>query len=609
MPGPPVEVISAPRIVPHAAAATPAPTAQTLLDSLKTTRIIRLTDHEMRVAVIMLRLSGRRDIVLHWIRLLQLQKWRWKRGLAHLVTTEVLEMWCERFAHDSIVVRCLAEPHACVRGAVHIFLVQSVLAERVQDCVRAGMLVPPSFVLGKYVAMLSMLPPCPVVDDHRTSLECHVHAAKKWSRRFRDDWGLSWGSPSMPHGISEQASARRAGVFIRWIRHVLFQRIAPHQAVVINMDETSLGNVKQWKRGVTAVAGEAHLADTVAKEAAMPRTSLMASVCSDVAIQAKLPQIRLPRGRGGKLPSRIVASCYAEAGSPQVAVHGSSGYCTVPTLSWYMRLVARAVRSERPECVPVLIMDCCPVHLVEKVLADASRAGVYLIFVPAKMTWMLQPLDTHVFAVLKARIRAATFEAKAASRSSRLPYLARVRVHSAAIRQVLVERSWSDCLVRAGLTGDVEQIRPALATLLAGQSLEPTAPSAADLADLLSVPMPRAEKLQRLLLPPSGLPAAAAGVVPVGPGAGGAEAEAEAGREPRAATLPIVLSRLMRLPSRPKSMPCGANAWLPPSQSHRAQTRSMTAASLASTLAATSAPARPPLPPPLRRLRSRASQE
>ena len=121
MPGPPVEVIGAPRIVPHAAAATPAPTAQTLLDSLKTTRIIRLTDHEMRVAVIMLRLSGRRDIVLHWIRLLQLQKWKWKRGLAHLVTTEVLEMWCERFAHDSIVVRCLAEPHACVLGAVHIF--------------------------------------------------------------------------------------------------------------------------------------------------------------------------------------------------------------------------------------------------------------------------------------------------------------------------------------------------------------------------------------------------------------------------------------------------------------------------------------------------------
>ena len=162
-----------------------------LLDSSESTRIIRLTDHDMRMAVVMMHLCGRRDIVLHWVRLLHLQQWRWRPGLAHLVTAEVLQMWCERFAKDPIVLKRLANPHACVRGAVHIFLVQSVLAERVQDFVRAGMLVPPSFVLGKYVAMLSMLPSCSAMDVHRNSLECRVHAAKKWSRRFREDWGLS----------------------------------------------------------------------------------------------------------------------------------------------------------------------------------------------------------------------------------------------------------------------------------------------------------------------------------------------------------------------------------------------------------------------------------
>jgi len=610
MPGPLVAASGAPQIESDAPARTQSPTPKALLDSLLGTRIIRLTDHEMRMAVIMLRLCRRRDIVLHWVKLLQLQKWRWRPGLAHLVTTEVLQMWCERFANDSIVVRCLADRHACVRGAVHIFLVQSVLAERVQDFVRAGMLVPPSFVLGKYVAMLSMLPPCKVVNVHRSSLESHVHAGKKWSRRFREDWGLTWGSPSLPHGISERAAARRAGVFIRWIRHVLFQRIAPHQAVVINMDETNLGNVKQWKRGVTATAGEEHLADTLAKDGAIPRTSLMASVCSDAAIQHKLPQIRLPRSRGGKLPSRIVSTCYAEAGPPQVAVHGTSGFCTVRTLAYYLRLLARTVRSARPDCVPLLVMDVCPVHLVEKVLADARRAGVYIIFVPAKMTWMLQPLDLRVFAVLKSKIREATFEAKAASRSSRLPPLARVQVHSAAIRQVLVEQNWSDCLVRAGLTGEVEQIRPALAALLAGQSLEPAAPSVAELADLLSVSLPRAAKMHRLLLPPSDLLGAAGGVAPVGAGTGGgAEAMPEAGPDRHAASSPIVLSRLMRLPARPKAMPCGSNVWLPPSQMHRTQTRSMTAATLAATFAAASAPVRPPQPPTLRRLRSTASHE
>ena len=269
-----------------------------VLESMSCGRIIRLTDHEMKVAVVMRLLCGRSDIVLHWVKLQQLQKWRWRPGVAHIVTEDVLQQWCERFGTDSVVVRCLSNPAACVRGAVHIFLVQSVLAERVQELTRAGLLVPPAFVLGKYVAMLSMLPQCPAVTAHRSSMENHAHAAKKWSRRFRQDWSLSWGCPSLPHGVSEQAAARRAAVFIRWIRHILFQRIAPRKAVVVNMDETMLSNVKPWKRGVTAAAGAARFADTMARDAAMPRTSLMASVCSDDAVQATLPQIWLPRGRG-----------------------------------------------------------------------------------------------------------------------------------------------------------------------------------------------------------------------------------------------------------------------------------------------------------------------
>ena len=108
------------------------------LDCLLATRIVRLTDHEMRMAVIMLQLSGRCDIVLHWTKLLQLQKWRWRPGLAHLVTKEVLQMWRQRFAEDAIVRRCLADRQSLVRGSVHIFLVQSVLAERVQDFVRGS---------------------------------------------------------------------------------------------------------------------------------------------------------------------------------------------------------------------------------------------------------------------------------------------------------------------------------------------------------------------------------------------------------------------------------------------------------------------------------------
>jgi len=586
------------------------PSNQGWLDLLLGTRIIRLTDHEMRMAVIMLHLSDRLDIVLHWVKLVQRQKWRWKPGLAQLVTKEVLQMWCQRFADDSIVRRCLADSQSCLRGSVHSFLVQSVLAERVQDFVRAGMLVPPSFVLGKYLSMLETLPHCQVVDSHRSSLQNHPHAAKKWSRRFRENWGLSWGSPSMPHGISQGAAARRAGVFIRWIRHVLDQRLAAHHAVVVNMDETSLGNVKPLKRGFTASVGEGHFADTLAKDAAIPRTSLMASVCSEDGVQELLPQIRLVRSRDGRLPSIRVSTCYAEAGAPQLAIHGTSGFCTVRSLRFYLRLLVRTVRAARPNSVLVLVMDACPVHLVEEVLAQARRAGVYIIFVPAKMTWMLQPLDLRVFAVLKSRIREATFTAKATNRSSRLPPLGLVRVHSAAIRQVLVEQEWSDCMIRSGLTGEVDRLRPALQALLATQSLEPQAPSVAELADLLNVALPRAAKLRRLLLPASDVPGPPVGVIPDVAGvANGDGLMPNAAGIRHAAPGPIMLSRFMRLPGRPGGRPSGANMWLPGSQLQRPQTRSMAARNLAAAGASSSAPVRPMLPPTLRRLPSTAPRE
>ena len=281
-------------------------------------------------------------------------------------------MWCDRFAHDPIVVRCLAEPHACVRGAVHIFLLQSVPAECVQDCVRAGC---SSLQASFWGSTWRFCPRC----RHAPWLRITGPAWSAMCTRPKSGavgFEMTGACRGVAH-LCRMASASRRPLAGREFSFDGFDTCSSSgslrtRAVVINMDEASLGNVKQWKRGVAAFSGEAHLADTVAKEAVMPRTNLAASVCSDVAIQAKLPQIRLPRGRGGKLPSRIVASCCAEAESPQVAVHGSSGYCTVPTLSWYMRLVARAVRSERPECVPALVMDCCPVHLVEKVLADAS---------------------------------------------------------------------------------------------------------------------------------------------------------------------------------------------------------------------------------------------
>ena len=50
----------------------------------------------------------------------------------------------------------------------------------------------------------------------------------------------------------------------------------------------------------------------------------------------------------------------------------------------------------------ILLLDGHRCHLHESVLAHAKRWGIRLVYMPARMTGLLQPCDTHVFAKLKA---------------------------------------------------------------------------------------------------------------------------------------------------------------------------------------------------------------
>ncbi|HSG19529.1 MAG TPA: hypothetical protein VLA31_02065, partial [Burkholderiaceae bacterium] len=415
------------------------------------------------------------------------------------------------------------------------------------------MQVPSRYVLGKFMALLAELPPNVVTEARLQSLRTSESACKKWSRRFRETWSLSWGEAPCPHGVTPAGTERRAVLFMKWLKlwHEHFGN--PASFVVVNMDETMLGNVKASKKGITDPCSEglAGAAQEPRRDSGLPRTSLLAAVCSDADVQPLLPQVRLPRAAAGKVPSRRVLDAYAAAGPPQTAWHGGAGFISERSAMWYLGRVKKAVREVRPHARVLLVWDACPVHLMHSVLRHARKLDIGIVVVPGRMTWLLQPLDTHVFAVLKKRIRDMEFQSKAAARRSTLPPLQRVRMHGSAVREVLVERSWVETMRRSGLAPGGAELRPALQKILSGRAISPAMPSVAELAEMLGIPEARAETLRALLVPPVmaavGAAAAAAPVV-----AGMAAAAAASGPEdtPPAArwVAPLVLSRNARLP-------------------------------------------------------------
>ena len=53
----------------------------------------------------------------------------------------------------------------------------------------------------------------------------------------------------------------------------------------------------------------------------------------------------------------------------------------------------------------ILVFDASRVHLSRDIASKMMIAGVRIVVVPAKLTWLLQPLDTHIFANFKNTLR------------------------------------------------------------------------------------------------------------------------------------------------------------------------------------------------------------
>ena len=544
-------------------------------------RIITVTDSQRRLAVLIMRLSGRPDIALHWIRLQQCKQHRWRPGLALNITAEHLVQWRAKFEGDDILQQCLANPASELRAEAHMFLVESVVAERVHTMAAGGLVVPSSHVLQKYLRLLGFAPRSRLVTKHLEAMAMHKSTAKKWSHRFRRSWNLEWSSASSEHRITWATAKTRAGIFVRWVQHVLRIRLGGRPATIINMDETALGNVAASKKGVVLPGVRRRGCGAFAPmDAVIPRTSLVASIASPHCVQTHLPQPRLVRSIGGRVPSRPTMEAYTAAGAPQIAYHGGSGMNTTQIMIWWLGAIAKACKKAAPGKPVVLVMDDCPAHASVAVLAAAARRNIHVIIIPAKMTWALQPLDVHAFRKLKGDIRLREFQKKASIANGRLSPLTRVRLHGEVIKSCLVDGDWSWSLERCGLTGNLTNARQVLRELLDGEDTTPRAPSGPELASIMHLPEHRVDEVRRLLLPTIAAAGAATEHAGADVSAGGGAAAPRSVAAP-CVVRPFSLTGLRRLPSRPLCEQPGANLWLPSWATRTVQTRSKTAAAAA----------------------------
>jgi hypothetical protein len=102
------------------------------------------------------------------------------------------------------------------------------------------------------------------------------------------------------------------------------------------------------------------------------------------------------------------------------------------------------------------------------------------------MTWLLQPLDTHVFALLKRRIHAKQEELRAADVNGEMRGTQWLDAIEAGIHEVLVNRDWRRAMLENGATGEFAHLRRRISRFVPQADALPLAPpSDAELREMV----------------------------------------------------------------------------------------------------------------------------
>ena len=123
-----------------------------------------------------------------------------------------------------------------------------------------------------------------------------------------------------------------------------------------------------------------------------------------------------------------------------------------------IRRLAVALRPWRGRLQPILLLDCAKQHLHWRVAAQAARSEIWLAYIPANLTWLLQPCDTHVFAVYKAFMTTQYIELSASSPTGEVSEEDWLRLVGRGVRTILQGRRWSHAFVQNGF-GRATEIR------------------------------------------------------------------------------------------------------------------------------------------------------
>jgi len=247
--------------------------------------------------------------------------------------------------------------------------------------------------------------------------------------------------------------------FLQWIQWLMTLPLQGKYVVCINIDETPVCRQMAPRKGFVISLKRKHDRNCFARVPLRDRrgqTTVLATIVDRPELQNKMPQFVLTND---KIMSKLEKDKLAHLPDPIRWVVGSTGWVSAETFKQLLTEIRRSILAECPHAEIVLFMDCSPVHTARETLIHCSRLGLHVCLIPGGMTFLCQPLDSHVFATFKQYLADAQERERDSTPGGVMPPGRWVDVLADAISNVLVGRNWSHTFMQNGLSSSWTQLR------------------------------------------------------------------------------------------------------------------------------------------------------
>ena len=228
----------------------------------------------------------------------------------------------------------------------------------------------------------------------------------------------------------------------QWWNYLCSQIPVGKTALRINLDETAIclfqgdgkGNVFMSKTCPSAPVQD------VPRRRRRCFLTHVALVCDRTDIQPLLPQVLI--ANEATFPAGLMPALRAACPANVFLVRQKSSWNNSDLCSQIMRWLGLALLPFRGTLQPVLLLDAVRIHTTPQVLRACVACQIWPLVVPAKTTWLMQPLDTHAFLAFKAHLRNSYQQARVAADVADLDIARFLQCVYDSIRAVLQGQRW-----------------------------------------------------------------------------------------------------------------------------------------------------------------------